>query len=93
MIKHSLMAAAGWFTFHKISKVIFDKKYHEYILSITNGLLMTYLSSKELLKDNIDDEMTKKQNIILDIIRGYFIYDGIDVILKKDYLYSSLHIL
>lgn len=93
MIKYSLIAAFGWFSFHKISKIIFKKKYHNYILSISNGLLMTYLSSNQLLNNNLKEEMTEQQSIILNIINGYFIYDGIDVILKKDYIYSIHHIL
>lgn len=93
MLKYSFIAALGWFGFHKLSKSLINKKYHNYILSITNGILMTYLSSKQLLKNDLDDKMNKEQNLILDVIRGYFIYDGIDVILKKDYIYSIHHII
>ena len=51
---------------------------------------MLALSGYQLLQP-LDDEMTYTQNVYLSIIRGYFIYDMVNVLRDKKYIYIFHH--
>lgn len=92
MIRETLFATSGWFLLKYIyNKLIKDKYNRQCAVSLTNALVMVGYSGYQLLSNDLADEMVYNQKLILSIIKGYFLYDSINVIRNKEYIYIAHH--
>ena len=92
MIRETILATGGWFFLKYIyNKLIIDNDNRHYAISLTNALLMVGYSGSKLLLNDLNGEMGYDQKLILSILKGYFIYDSINVIKNKQYIYIVHH--
>ena len=82
-----------WGLIENSGKLVLKKEYLDYLNSFIHGSILSIFSIKELLYNNdLDKDMNSEQIAILNLSRGYFIYDLLKMLLIKRYR-SNLYML
>lgn len=87
-----ILEISKWYALDTCNHLFLPKILHSQTLSFIHGIITSYFAFLDLLKSDNSD-LDKNQITLMNVSRGYFLYDLIKLLLekKKQYLYIVHH--